>query len=185
MFNPLDIIDKELDNKTKLYNKSIKWKLSTFGKHCTYYIAPNNDGKENVNGVINPINYENRVDNYSLAFGVDNVGFDYSKLKTVNGYIYADYAEFYKHAIGAEESVQFYLQVEGTQVSRGDIISYTIQHKQVFYRISEIMTSYQDIVYRIQTKLIQVKEENRQIPFSELDREKAKLSVLTDNGITL
>lgn len=185
MFEPLDVLDKALQNRTRVYNKALHAKLATYGKQCTYYIIDKMESSENSSQQVDSLDSENRENNYTLAFGADNVGFDYSKLHTENGYIYADYAEFFKHDIGAEESPIFYLQVENIKVSRGDVISYTVMHKQVFYRISEIIQSYHDIVYRIQTKLIQVKFENRQIPFSEINDNKAQFNVLPENGILL
>jgi len=99
-------------------------------------------------------------DNYTLAFGKDNVGFDYAKMKQVDAFLLADYPDFFKHNAGGEEQIQCYLQVEGTPVSRGDIISFVSYNKQAFYRINLIMDSYFDIIYRIQIRLIQTKNLN-------------------------
>ena len=99
-------------------------------------------------------------DNYTLAFGKDNVGFDYAKMKQVNAYLLADYPDFFKHNAGGEEQIQSYLQVIGTPISRGDIISFKAYNKQSYYRITQILDSYFDIIYRISIRLIQTKNLN-------------------------
>lgn len=165
---PTDVLDRYLNQRTPIYNKFISEYIELYGKSCTFYINPNHEGSESEDSPYGdrPDNLEEKLDNYTLAYGKDNVGFDYSKMEQKDATILADYQDFYKHDIGADEQVQYYLQVKGTPISRGDIISYKVQNKLVFYRIVEIMNSYMEIVYRINCRLIQVKQINNYVtPF--------------------
>ena len=195
MFNPADVLDRDLYYKTPLINKMIKQYIDTYGKDCMFYINPNNEGSENgtktvldesvLSTIANVNDSHKRIDNYSLAYGKDLVGFDFNKLQKVNARVLAEYKDYYVHDVGAEDNVTFYLQVIGTPVSRGDIISYNIQDKVVFYRITDKVQSYMEIVYRIQCKLIQVKILNgKKRPYDILEPE-ADAHRLPKEGIVL
>jgi len=165
---PTDILDRYLNQRTPIYNKFIQEYIELYGKDCTFYINPNHEGSESEDSPYGdrPENLEDALDNYTLAYGKDNVGFDYSKMQQYPATILADYQDFYIHDIGGDQQVQYYLQVKDTPISRGDIISYNVQNKQVFYRITELVMSYMEIVYRINCRLIQVKQIDKSLkPF--------------------
>lgn len=195
MFNPTDILDRDLYFKTPLFSKTLEQYIATYGKNCVFYINPNHESSENdvkndvdksvLETISNVNDSHQRLDNYTLTFGKDQVGYDYSKLQKVNARILAEYKDYYVHDIGAEDSVSFILQVKDTPISRGDIISYEIQDKQVFYRISDKMQSYQEILYRIQCKLIQVKKLGGGKRPYDIHEHHPDYYVLPDNGILL
>ena len=194
MFNPTDIIDKDLLYKTPIYNKMIEEYMKIWGKNCTYYINPNHEAKENDNSINNndelyhqeDINDSlKRLDNYTLAYGKDMVGYDYTKMQQVEAKLLADIKSYYIHDVGAEDNVSFYINVIGTPVSRGDIISYNIQDKQIFYRITEKVQSYQEMIYLISCKLIQVKRLGTEVKTQDIIRHDADYSITPNNGIVL
>lgn len=197
MFNPTDVLDRDLYYKTPVYSKMLTRYLETYGKKCTYYINPNNEAKENesiriantndvdvaVQGNVN--DSHKRLDNYTLAYGKDLVGYDFSKLQKVPAVLYAEYRDYYVHDIGAEDSVSFMLSVKDTPVSRGDIISYEIQDKQIFYRINDKVNSYQEIIYRINCKLIQVKQLGKIKRVHDIIDHDADYYIRSENGVVL
>lgn len=195
MFDPTDIMDRDLYFKTPAFNKTFEGYISTYGKSCTFYINPNHEASENdqFNNVDNSTEQNQkdvndslqRIDNYTLAYGKDLVGYDFAKLQKVNARLLAEYKDFYIQNMGAEESVSFMLHVKGTPVSRGDIISYKIQDKEVFYRISDKIQEFQNVLYRIQCKLIQVKELGGGRRPYDVHNHKADYSILPDGGIVL
>lgn len=192
MFDPTDIMDRDLYFKTPAFNKMFEGYIATYGKSCIFYINPNHEASENgdvdqstelnQNDVNDSIQ---RIDNYTLAYGKDLVGYDFAKLQKVKAKILAEYKDFYTQNMGSEETMSFMLHVHNTPVSRGDIISYTVQNKEVFYRISDKINEFQNILYRIQCKLIQVKQLGGGIRPYDLHNHKADFSIPLDGGIVL
>ena len=194
MFSPIDILDKDLYYKTPLLNTYLSRYIATFGKDCIFYINPNHEASEN--GVKNDLdkstelnqedvnNSVQRTDNYTLAYGKDMVGYDYSKLQKVPAKILADTKEYYVHEIAGEDNAMFYLQVRNIPISRGDIISYTLQDKQIFYRIADKVQSFNEIAYRVQCKLIQVKKLGGAMRPYDIHEHKPDYFILPENGLT-
>lgn len=193
MFSPTDILDRELYFKKPTLNKMLKEYISLYGKNCIFYINPNHESSENDKVInydlskemINNQESHERFDNYTIAYGKDQVGYDYSKLDKFPAKILAEYKDYFAQNINAEESVIFYLQVENTPISRGDIISYIIQDKQVFYRITDKIQEFYGIAYRVTCKLIQAKDlQGAKKPY-DLHEHKPTHAILPDNGIVL
>lgn len=195
MINPADLIDRELYARTPFMNKILKRFVDTYGKICTYYINPNHESSEN--NQFNDIdsstkalrddvsNSHQRLDNYTLAFGKNKVGYNYDKLQKVEARIVIMPGQYYVHDIGGDTSINYYIQVEGTPVMRGDIISFVIQDKQLFYRITEKVKSFFETIYDISCNLIQVKQLGGGKRVYEIHHPRPDYMVFEDGGMML
>ncbi len=98
-------------------------------------------------------------DEYIKAFGKDKIAFSYSNpnLTKIPVKVLVDYADWYLEHQGATLDVTINFSTENPRIQVGDIMVHQRLNRQYFYRLTEVVQSYNEMLYRCNVKLIQFK----------------------------